>query len=86
LLAAIGYRRGIKEDPGMTTEITLILTLLLGALAMQEPPLAAALGAGVAILLAARSRMHHFAKAVLTEREFNDALMLAAAQMAERQW
>lgn len=81
LLAAIGYRRGIKEDPGMTTEITLILTLLLGALAMQEPPLAAALGAGVAILLAARSRMHHFAKAVLTEREFNDALMLAAATL-----
>jgi uncharacterized membrane protein (DUF4010 family) len=81
VLAAIGYHRGLKDDPGMTTEIALILTLLLGALAMHEPPLAAALGAGVAILLAARSRMHHFARRVLTEREFNDALVLAAATL-----
>jgi uncharacterized membrane protein (DUF4010 family) len=81
VLAAIGYHRGRKEDPGMTTEIALLLTLLLGALAMHEPPLAAALGAGVAILLAARSRLHHFARRVLTEREFNDALVLAAATL-----
>ncbi len=81
VLAAIGYHRGQRQDPGMTTEIALILTLLLGALAMHEPPLAAALGAGVAILLAARSRMHHFARRVLTEREFNDALVLAAATL-----
>lgn len=81
VLAAIGYHRGLKDDPGMTTEIALILTLLLGALAMHQPPLAAALGAGVAILLAARSRMHHFARRVLTEREFNDALVLAAATL-----
>ena len=57
VLAAIGYHRGREEDPGMTTEIALLLTLLLGALAMHEPPLAAALGAGVAILLAALSRL-----------------------------
>ena len=57
VLAAIGYHRGRKEDPGMTTVIALLLTLLLGALAMHEPPLAAALGAGVAILLAALSRL-----------------------------
>jgi uncharacterized membrane protein (DUF4010 family) len=81
ILAAIGYHRGQQQDPGMTTEIALILTLLLGALAMHEPPLAAALGAGVAILLAARSRLHHFARRVLTEREFNDALVLAAATL-----
>jgi uncharacterized membrane protein (DUF4010 family) len=81
VLAAIGYHRGHEEDPGMTTEIALLLTLLLGALAMHEPPLAAALGAGVAILLAARSRLHHFARRVLTEREFNDALVLAAATL-----
>lgn len=48
---------------------------------MGEPVLAAGLGAGVAILLAARSRMHHFARKVLTEGEFNDALMLAAATL-----
>ncbi|MDP1538403.1 MAG: DUF4010 domain-containing protein [Burkholderiales bacterium] len=80
LLAAIGYYRS-TEDPGLTTEIALLLTVLLGALAMRQPALAAGLGAGVAILLAARSRMHHFARKVLTEGEFNDALMLAAATL-----
>ncbi len=81
LLVAIGYRRTFTGDPGLTTEIALLLTLLLGALAMSEPPLAAGLAAGVVVLLAARSRMHHFAKRILTEREFNDALVLAAATL-----
>lgn len=81
VLTAIGYYRTLKDDPGLTTEIALLLTLLLGALAMREPVLAAGLAAGVAILLAARSRMHHFARRVLTEREFNDALVLAAATL-----
>lgn len=80
LLVAIGYYRS-TEDPGLTTEIALLLTVLLGALAMHQPAFAAGLGAGVAILLAARSRMHHFARKVLTEGEFNDALMLAAATL-----
>lgn len=81
LFTAVGYYRSPQEDPGLTTEIALLLTLLLGALAMREPLLAAGLAAGVAILLAARSRMHHFTRKVLTEREFNDALILAAATL-----
>lgn len=81
LLAAISHYRDASKDPGLTTEIALLLTVLLGALAMREPALAAGLGAGVAILLAARSRMHHFARKVLTEGEFNDALLLAAATL-----
>lgn len=79
-LAAVSYQRS-AEDPGLTTEVALLLTVLLGALAMQQPALAAGLGAGVAILLAARSRLHHFARKVLSEREFNDALVLAAATL-----
>lgn len=81
LFTAVGYYRGAKDDPGLTTEIALLLTLLLGALAMREPPLAAGLAACLAILLAARSRMHHFANRVLTENEFNDALLFAAATL-----
>jgi uncharacterized membrane protein (DUF4010 family) len=80
-LVAIGYARTLRQDPGLTTEIALLLTLLLGALAMREPPLAAALGVGVAILLAARDRIHHFVRRVLTTRELNDALVLAAATL-----
>lgn len=81
LLTAIGYYRTLKDDPGLTTEIALLLTLLLGALAMLEPPLAAGLAAGLAVLLAARARIHHFVRRVLTERELEDALMLAAATL-----
>ena len=80
-LVAIGYARTLRQDPGLTTEIALLLTLLLGALAMREPPLAAALAAGVAILLAARDHIHHFVRRVLTTRELNDALVLAAATL-----
>lgn len=81
VLAAIGYARTLKQDPGLTTEIALLLTLLLGALAMRDPALAAGLAVGVAILLAARQHMHHFVRRILTERELNDALMLAAATL-----
>lgn len=81
VLIAIGYARTLKQDPGLTTEIALLLTLLLGALAVREPLLAAGLGAGVAILLAARDYMHHFVRRVLTAQELNDALVLAAATL-----
>lgn len=81
VLAAIGYARTLKQDPGLTTEIALLLTLLLGALAMREPTLAAALAVGLAILLAARDYMHHFVRRVLTAQELNDALVLAAATL-----
>lgn len=81
VLTAIGYHRTLKEDPGLTTEIALLLTLLLGALAMRQPALAAGLAAGLALLLAARARMHHFVRRVLTEQELEDALMLAAATL-----
>lgn len=37
LLTAIGYQRTLKDDLGLSTEIALLLTLLLGALAVREP-------------------------------------------------
>jgi uncharacterized membrane protein (DUF4010 family) len=40
-----GYWRGHDDDPGLTTEIALILTALLGGLSMQQPALAAGLAA-----------------------------------------
>ena len=66
--ALIAYRRSSVDDPGMTTEIALVLTCLIGGLAVREPALAAALGAALAGLLAARDRLHHFVRGVLSER------------------
>jgi uncharacterized membrane protein (DUF4010 family) len=81
LLTALAYWRTHNEDPGLTTEIALILMVLLGGLAMQQPALAAAVAVAVAILLAARAPMHHFVRAVLTEDEVKDALILASATL-----
>jgi len=80
-LGALGYQRGDTDDPGLTTEIALLLTLLLGALATESPPLAAALGVIVAIVLAMRTRLHRFATTIVTADELHDGLLLAAAAL-----
>jgi uncharacterized membrane protein (DUF4010 family) len=82
LLVALGYWRTRDDrDPGMTTEIALLFTILLGALAMSEPGLAAGLAAVAAILLAARTPLHRFVDQVLTADEVRDALVLAGATL-----
>ncbi len=81
LFTAIGYLRNREKDPGLTTEIALIATYLLGGIAMQERPLAAALAVVITILLAARTRLHDWVKNVLTPQEAHDGLMLAAAAL-----
>jgi len=80
-LTAIAYLRSRSDDPGLTTEIALIVTALLGGLAMQQPVLAAGMAVGVAALLAARIPLHHFVRSVLTEREVNDAMIFAGATL-----
>jgi uncharacterized membrane protein (DUF4010 family) len=81
LLTAIAYLRSRSDDPGLTTEIALILTTLLGGLSMQQPALAAGIAVGLAALLAARTPLHHFVRSVLTEKEVNDALIFAGATL-----
>jgi uncharacterized membrane protein (DUF4010 family) len=81
VLASISYWRNRDEDPGITTEVTLVLTTLLGALAMREPMLAAGLGVLVAGLLHARSWMHGFVRSILSEEDVRDALILAGATL-----
>lgn len=65
-------------DPGMTTELALVVTYFVGVLALQRPALGAGCAAVVAVLLAARGRLHHFATRLLTEQELHDGLLLAA--------
>lgn len=80
-LTAIAYFRSREDDPGLTTEIALILTALLGGLSMQQPALAAGIAVALAALLAARAPLHHFVRSVLTEGEVRDALIFAAATL-----
>jgi uncharacterized membrane protein (DUF4010 family) len=80
-LTAIAYWQGHQKDPGLTTEIALTLTVLLGGLSMQQPALAGGLGVTVAIVLAAKSRLHRFVGNILTEDELEDALLFAGATL-----
>jgi uncharacterized membrane protein (DUF4010 family) len=80
LLVALSYWRTLEaQGPGLTTEIALLLTLLIGGLAMTAPAAAGAAGVVTALLLAARQRLHHFAGSALSDEEVRSALILAAA-------
>ncbi|MGE4070598.1 MAG: MgtC/SapB family protein [Lysobacterales bacterium] len=79
--ALIAFLRSNKDDPGLTTEIALVLTYLLGVLAQTEAGLAAALGVLVAILLAGKSKLHRFAQSLLTPQEIHDGLLLLASAL-----
>jgi uncharacterized membrane protein (DUF4010 family) len=77
--AVASYVRSPRNDPGLTTEVALVMVFLLGALSVNEPILGAGLGVAVAALLSARSELHRFARSVITEEELHDLLLLAAA-------
>src|SRR5450755_2832143 len=81
VLVAVAYGRGHEEDPGLTTEIALTVTVLLGGLSMQLPALAGGVGVVVVVLLAAKSRLHRFVGSILTEDELQDALIFAGATL-----
>ena len=76
---AVAYIRTSEQDPGLTTETALVLTVLLGGLAQQQTATASGIAVMVTILLAARTRLHEFVRSVLTEEEMTDAIIFAAA-------
>jgi len=80
-LIGVAYYRSQSDDPGLTTEIALVLTLALGGLAGRDAVTAAALAVMVAILLAARGPIHRFVREVLTEGELKSALIFTAASL-----
>lgn len=79
--ALAGYKRTLEVDPGLTTEIAMLVVFLLGVLAMRMPQLAAALGVAVAVLLAAKTRLHRFVREMLSEQELHDGLLLAGCAL-----
>src|SRR5690606_16936745 len=62
LAIAAGYWRSRSRDPGLTTEVAMMLTFLLGILAMRSPALAGGLGVVMAILLASKRRLHRLSR------------------------
>ena len=80
-LIAIGYAKSYNKDPGMTGEVSLGLTVLLGGLAVSTSALAAALGVAVAGLLFLKKPLRKFSQELLSEKELEDALVLFSAAL-----
>ena len=78
-LVVVAYWRDRRPDIGLTSEVTLFTTYLLGAYATVQPALAAAIGVIVALTLVLREALHRFVSRTLTQREVLDVMLLAAA-------
>jgi uncharacterized membrane protein (DUF4010 family) len=79
--AVVAYLSREADDPGMTTEVALVVDFLLGALAQKDVALAAGAGVVVALMLAHRDRLHRLVRDSLSERELHDGLLFAAAAL-----
>jgi len=80
-LAVISHFKDRSPDPGVTTEMALFVTFLLGVLTVPYPTVAAAGGVVVAGLLAAREPLQRFSTRTLSEQELRDALVLAGSAL-----
>jgi uncharacterized membrane protein (DUF4010 family) len=78
-IAIVGYYTGDRSDPGVTTEVTMLLTYCLGVLAAHEPKAALAAGLCTATLLAFRASLHSVVLKVLSESELRDALLFGVS-------
>jgi uncharacterized membrane protein (DUF4010 family) len=78
-LAVTSHMKDHSKDPGVTTEMALFVTFLLGMLAVEQPAMAGACGVVVATLLAAREPLQRFSTQTLSESELHDALLLAGS-------
>ena len=79
VLTAFSYRKTRDGDPGLTSEVALLATFLIGVLAASQLVLAAAAGVLVVMLLVSRAPLHAFVQAKLSDQELRDAVLLAAA-------
>ena len=61
-LGAMAYFRDRSDDPGVTTEVALLLTYLIGVMCAWSLPLAAGLAVGLTAVLFSRERMHRLAR------------------------
>jgi uncharacterized membrane protein (DUF4010 family) len=77
-LGVVAYLRDRSEDPGITTELALFQTYLIGVIAVWSLTLAAAMAVALTALLAAREPMHRFARQWLRPAEVRDGIILAA--------
>ena len=79
--AMVAYLRSVDKDPGLTGEVALVVTPLLAALAHEDTVTAAWLGVLAAVLLQAKRPLQRLSRELISERELQDGLMIAAAAL-----
>ncbi|CAN5722274.1 DUF4010 domain-containing protein [soil metagenome] len=77
-MMVLAYFHTSEDDPGTTTEIAALVAYLLGALAYSRPAIAVALAVVVAGLLVSKTRIHRFAREIVSEVELEDAIKFLA--------
>lgn len=80
-LTFLSYQRSRRYDPGLTSEAAILLTFLLGAMAVYNAALAAVIGIVQTALLAERERIHQFVRQAMTQQELEDLVVFLALAM-----
>ena len=79
--AVVSYLKTAPQDPGLTGEVTMLLTLVLAATAQTTPLVAAGLGVFCTIILKAKPSIHKISRELISEQELSDALLLLASAL-----
>ncbi len=81
IFVSVAYYTNESQDLGLTTEISLLFTFILGGLTISNVSLAASLAILTALLLLTKKRIHGFVLKTVTNSELYEFLMLAAATL-----
>jgi uncharacterized membrane protein (DUF4010 family) len=81
VFAAVAYVARASEDPGLTTEVALLLTYALGAYAQIDAKIAVGVAVVATTVLAFRAKLHGIVTKLISERELLDALVLAVCAL-----
>lgn len=81
VLVTVSYHHSAESDVGLTGEFALLMTIVLGGLAMEAAVLAGAIAVVTAVLIHLRRELHRVGRELITEQEVHDGLMLAASAL-----
>ena len=81
ILTLLAFRQRAPQHAGLTSEVALAVTFILGWLALTQPVLAVSTGLAVTLLLTCRVQLHHLVRRSMTRRDMLDGLTFLAAAL-----
>ena len=77
-IALIAHFKNPPEHPGITSEVALVMTFLIGAICLWQPLVATSTAVIITVFLFSKTSLSNFASRWLTEAEVRDGTMLLA--------